>query len=308
MSLSDLLTEAIEEQENSIPFNRLSVYNRLLDFRNYLIDNLKGNSVSSNFSKIKTFYRYNRINIPFIPPINSKALVKYDVISFDDLLTKEEIIKAFEIADEPIKSWILVLASSGCSRLEAKSLTNEILYRGTYSDHRKDDFSDALKYLAGHDDVVCTCKLTRRKTDKPYYTFLNPETVQFIARTKLESGDFNPNNHLLDYSVDYVGRKFSFINDYLDLGYAGAYRRFRPHMLRKFNATYLNQVGDDLLDMEMIDCLHGRSKGTTREAYFKNNPYYLKLAYVRCMNNVSLFHTYTYEIADGKLRVYSKRH
>ena len=96
MSLSDLLAEAIEEQENSIPFNRLSVYNRLLDFRNYLIDNLKGNSVSSNFSKIKTFYRYNRIDIPFIPPINSKALVKYDAISFDDLLTKEEIIKAVE--------------------------------------------------------------------------------------------------------------------------------------------------------------------------------------------------------------------
>lgn len=201
-----------------------------------------------------------------------------------------------------------MLASSGCSRAEAKSLTNEILYTGTYSDHGKDDFRDALKYLASHDDVVCTCKLIRRKTDRPYYAFLNPETVQFIARAKLKNGDFNLNDPLLDYSPDYVGRKFRFINDCLGLGRAGAYRRFRPHMLRKFNATYLNQVGDDLLDMDMVDSLHGRSKGTTREAYFKNNPHYLKLAYVRCMNNVSLFHTYTYEIADGKLCVYSKRH
>ena len=31
------------------------------------------------------------------------------------------------------------------------------------------------------------------------------------------------------------------------------------------------------------------SKGTTRDAYFKNDFDYLKLAYVKCMNNVSLF-------------------
>lgn len=37
--------------------------------------------------------------------------------------------------------------------------------------------------------------------------------------------------------------------------------------------------------------LQERSKGIARETYYKNNHDYLKLAYIKCMNNVSLFHT-----------------
>ncbi len=39
MSLSDLLAEAIADQENCVPLNRLKLYGRLMSFRQFLIDN-----------------------------------------------------------------------------------------------------------------------------------------------------------------------------------------------------------------------------------------------------------------------------
>lgn len=117
--------------------------------------------------------------------------------------------------------WIYVMLSSGSSRSEAKSMTNKTFYDGTFEYHKCDSFQDALIYLSGSDDVVCTCRLTRKKTDKPYYTFLNSETVQFIAKNKLKNNDFSLDASLLYGSLDYVDRKFRFINDYLNLGCAG---------------------------------------------------------------------------------------
>lgn len=309
-SLTSLLAEAITEQENHVPQNRLKLYTRLMSFRQFLIDNYTGNTISSNFSKIKTFYRYNHVTLPFIPPLNNKFLKRNPYLSYDDLLTKKEIKKALKIADDNIRMWIYVLLSSGTSKHEAQTITNQLFYEGTFEYHRKNNFKDALNYLSKSDNTVCTCKLLRQKTDKPYYTFLNPEAVQFIAKTKLKNNDYNLNSPLLSGSSDYVGRKFRFINDYLDLGFAGGYRRFRPHMLRKFHATHLNQgthKKHNLMDMEIIDSLHGRGKNTTRETYFKDNPYFLKLEYIRCMDNISLYHKYSYKIHNNKVTVYSKK-
>ena len=308
MSLTRLLGEAICEQEKHIPENRLGLYDRLMDFRQYLICKYIGNTITSTLSKIKTFYKYNRITLPSTPPVNTKCITKNPCISYDDLLTKSEIRKALMIADDDVSMWIRVMISSGSSLDESVSLTNRILYDGTLQYHKKDNMEDALRVLAERDDVVCTCKLTRKKTDKPYYTFLNPETVQFIAQAKLKDCDFNLDNPLLKHSPDYVGRKFRFINDYLQLGYAGGYRRFRPHMLRKFNATHLNQGSHkEFLGMDIVDNLHGRGKGATREAYFKDNPEVLKLSYIRCMNNISLYHRYSHEMVDGEVIVCAEK-
>ena len=54
MSLTQLLDEAVFEQENFVPLNQLSLFNRIMDFRNYLINNYKANSVKSIITKIKT--------------------------------------------------------------------------------------------------------------------------------------------------------------------------------------------------------------------------------------------------------------
>lgn len=307
LSLCELLDEAIREQENNVPENRLRIYDRIMDFRNFLIENYTGNTISNSISKIKTFYHYNRVRIPFIPPLNRKAIRKNDAIAFDELLTKEELKSALEIADDELKLWILVMVSSGSTRRDAKSMTNRTLFEGTMAYHGKDNFPDALKYLSRKDNVVCTCRLVRSKTDTPYYTFLNPECVQRIAKVKLKQEDFDMAGPLLKYELNHVNYKFKMLNDYLGFGDVGGYAKLRPHMLRKFNATYLSQGSADsiLKGMELVDLIQGRGKNRTREAYFKDNPEILKLEYIKVMSNVSLYRRYDYKMVKDKVKVIS---
>jgi integrase len=308
MSLCELLDEAISEQEQQLPINRLSIYDRILSFRDFLTENSKGTTPYTSESKIKTFYRYNRVEVPFIPPLNVRAVKRNGLIGFEDLPTKDELRLALEFADDNMKLWILVLLSSGSSRADAKSITNRTFFEGTKSYHNKDSFPDALEYLAGCDDVVCTCRLFRQKTNKPYYTFLNPECVQEIARVKLKQKDFDLDTPLLKYTLSHINYKFKLLNDYLGFGEVSGSVRLRPHMLRKFHASYLNQssLEDDLLNMDDVDVLHGRRRNKTRESYFKENPEYLKLKYVRVMDNVSLYHKYDYEVVDGRIVIFPR--
>ncbi len=308
MSLCDLLAEAITEQENHTPENRLSIYDRIISFRDYLTKNHIGNTITDSISKIKTFYHYNRVAIPFIPSLNSKYVNKNDLISFEDLPTKDELRLAMQFADDELKMWILVIISSGASRCEAKSMTNRTLFEGTRAYHKKDNFHDALKYLARNNNVVCTCNLIRQKTDKPYYTFLNPECVQRIAKIKLKQKDFNLDAPLLKYNLNHVNHKFKKLNDYLGFGEVAGYARLRPHMLRKFNSTHLTQGSFEgyLLGMGSVDLLHGRGKNRTRQSYFKDNPDFLKFEYIKAMSNISLYRKYDYNIVNGRVKVISK--
>lgn len=308
MSLSDLLTEAVNEQEIRVPVNKLSIYDRIITFRNHLIENSVGNTISNSVSKIKTFYMYNRIHIPFIPPLNTKSIQKNDIIGFKDLPTKDELRMALEFADDNLALWILVMISSGMPRSEAKSMTNEMFFNGTEEFHKKDDFRDAMKYLSRKNNAFCTCDLIRQKTDKPYHTFLSPECVQRIAKVKLKQNDYDLENPLLKYEPNYVNHKFKTLNDYLNLGNAGGFARLRPHMLRKFHSTYLNQgtINSKQLSMDNIDSLHGRGKNKTRETYFKDNPDYLKLEYVKAMDNVSLYHRYDWKVVNGRIKIFAR--
>lgn len=308
MSLCDLLAEAITEQEMRIPENKLSIYDRIISFRNHMVGNYVGNTITNSISKIKTFYHYNRVCLPFIPPLNSKSIKRNDVISFADLPTKDEIRLALDFADDNLKLWILTIISSGMTRAEAKSITNGMFFDWTRQYHKKDNFEDAMKYLSRKNNVVCTCNLIRQKTDKPYYTFLNPECVQRIAKIKRKQNDYELEDSLLKYEVNHVTDKFRSLNDYLGLGEVGGYARLRPHMLRKFHSTHLNQGSllDGQLSMDEIDILHGRGKNKARESYFKDNPEFLKFEYIKVMNNVSLYRRYDWKIVNGKVKVTSK--
>lgn len=307
MSLSELLREAISEQESRVPENQLSIYDRIISFRNYMVENYIGNTIINSMSKIKTFYHYNRVHLPFIPPLNLKSIRKNDVISFEDLPNKDDLRLALKYADDDLKLWISVMLSSGIARNEAKSITNEMFFNWTWHYHKKESFEDAMKYLSRKKNVVCTCNLIRKKTDKPFYTFLNPECVRMIAKVKLKQEDFDMSTPLLKYELNHVNYKFKLLNDYLGFGDVGGYAKLRPHMLRKFNATYLSQGCADakLNGMDLVDLIQGRGKNKTREAYYKDNPENLKLEYIKVMSNVSLYYKYDYKISKGKVKVIS---
>ena len=131
--------------------------------------------------------------------------------------------------------------------------------------------------------------------------------MQKIDEIKLKQKDFNPSDSLLGYNINYVNYKFKLLNDRLGLGKSGGFPRLRPHMLRKFHSTHLNQESPyQKLGMDEIDLLHGCGKNRTRESYFKDNPEYLKLEYIKVMDNISLYHTYDWKAVNGKVKVISK--
>lgn len=134
-----------KEQENHVPENRLSIYNRIVSFRSCLVENYTANTVANSISKIRTFYRYNRIRLPFIPPLNSNALARNGIISFADLPTKDEFRRALKASDDNIALWILVILSSGMTRAEAKSISNGMFFRWTEEHHKKADFKKAME-------------------------------------------------------------------------------------------------------------------------------------------------------------------
>ena len=67
-SIEKLVEEALNEQTERIPEHQLSLYDRLLDYRNYLMKGNIGGTVSKYFQIIKTIYKRNRVTIPYLPP------------------------------------------------------------------------------------------------------------------------------------------------------------------------------------------------------------------------------------------------
>ena len=111
------------------------------------------------------------------------------------------------------------------------------------------------------------------KTSQPiYYDDLNAYPQQ---RENIKNTD-----KLFKLHERYFSMLFANVNDTLQLGNKGEYKRFRPHMLRKFHASQLYIAG---MDMTKIDALQGRGKTKTHKAYFKDSPSFLKEEYIKCL-------------------------
>lgn len=304
-SIEKLVEEALNEQTERIPEHQLSLYDRLLDYRNYLMEGNIGGTVSKYFQIIKTIYKRNRVTIPYLPPLNIKSVKRNPYISFNDILTKEEIRNAISIANPQVQIRMMAMATGGYSNEETKNFTNRQFIEDLYPYHQEDDPVEALHKLSKMDNVIWETKLIRQKTKKPYYGFVNPETTQAIARLKLKE-DFDLDKPLFKYNKIYFARLLKEINDTLQLGTAGGYSKLSAHALRRFNATYLKGLdltAEESMRLSDIDELQGRGKTNTQDAYIKTNPLKQKLLYAKYMNNVSLYNQYTYHIGEDDIIV-----
>ena len=70
-----------------------------------------GGTISKYFQIIKTIYKRNRVTIPYIPPLNIKSIKRNPYISFNDILTKEEIKNAISIANPQVQIRMMAMAT-----------------------------------------------------------------------------------------------------------------------------------------------------------------------------------------------------
>ena len=162
--------------------------------------------------------------------------------------------------------------------------------KATYPFHRKNDIIEALLILKDLDNVIPTFKLKREKTNKYYYTFCTPEAVDKIVEylltdrvETLEDGtlkliNLSDDDKLFDKEENYIPVAYYRYNDQFNFGQASdGFNRFRSHMMRKFHSNHLRKSGMSESD---IDALQGRTKSTTRAAYFLDDPTVLLKKYV----------------------------
>ena len=284
MSLSELLKEAENDEENGVRWKNRKIKQRLLNFRVFLQRHYLISTVKVHFQRILTIYRHFEIEIHNLPPINLKNTNKLKPIMFEDLPTKEIIKDAVNITNPIMKAIILFISSSGCARQETLNITIQDFIDATSEYHNSDDIYEIITILIKRNDVIPTFKLKRQKTNKFYFTFCSPEAVSFIldyliiSKRKLRNED-----KLFKTNLDYLNSYFNEINETLNLGKIRKYNRFRSHMLRKFHASSLLNDG---MSKDDVNSIQGKSKNRTDEAYFYDDPDKLKRKYITHMNAV----------------------
>ena len=140
--------------------------------------------------------------------------------------------------------------------------------------------------LEDNEDIVPTFNVRRQKTDKYYVTYCSPEAVIAINSYLLSREDeLKPTSPLFKIHENYLTRSFERINDDLNLGWKGNFRRFRSHMLRKFHASALYNDG---MTRDNVNDLQGKAKNKTDDAYFMTNPEDLKYEYIKHLPAVTI--------------------
>lgn len=305
-SLPVLLDEALKEQDNNIPLRKTKLKKRLLEFRNYLQKGeISQRSMQTYVSKVQTFYRNFEVEIPQLPAMTYNN--EY-ITSYTDLPTQEQILTVCNMVDVHLRAVILFQVSSGSAKAETLSLTVKQFFEGIQEytnipfEKDKDTLRSILESLDfSNAEIIPQFYLTRIKTKKWYYTYCTPEAAEAITESlllRLENCNNNLKekytgshhnktkdfleNRLFNYSSSLLLSRYQEINDSMGWGFKGKFRFFRSHVLRKYNASNIGMVSDD------IDAIQGRSKNAVHEAYIKTNPRELKERYKKHMWRVAI--------------------
>ena len=281
MTIEELLEEAQNEEKKQIPLKDRTLKKRLIDFRNYLLNSeLSTKTARTYFSKIKAYYRHYEIEIPILPKVS------YDITyetNYLDLPKHSDIKKAIEESSLLMKAIILFMISSGTAKAETLSLTIDTFIKATEEYHNGGTIKNILKELETKKQIVPTFYLKRIKTNKFYYTFCTNEATQCIIKYLKTRSNLKLEDKLFYINDSSLSLKFRQINDSQGWGFKGKYRFFRPHALRKFNASNIG------LSREYVDLIQGRGKDELYNTYIKTNPKKLKKIYESAMHNVEIF-------------------
>lgn len=278
LTMVELLSEAENEENQGIRWGKRKLRKRLLEFRTYLANKgFKKNYVKNTFSKILTIYRHFGYEIHSLPRLSDRNITQSPTISVKDLPNKEIIRSVLEISSVQMRALVLFMSSSGCARQETLNITVQDFIDATSEYHSCSDIYEVLDKLKGRDDIIPIFKLKRQKTNKYYHTFCSPEATSEIINY-LSSVNYILDNRLPLFPLHKVTviRYFEDVNDKLRLGKSGTYNRFRSHMLRKFHASSLRNDG---MSLDEINSMQGKSRNSTDESYFFDDPIKLREKY-----------------------------
>ena len=273
------LTQQYYKEEDDIVWKKRTLKQHLIQYRNHLYNTFLPNTARIYFGKLLTILRHMELELGTLPKLNNKNNNEIQPITHEDLPTKEELENAYGIANPVMKAIILFISSSGCARKECMNLTvKDYLEANDIKIIDKPVKSLLLKV----DGCFVPCfKIKRQKTNKYYFTYCSPQANTEILEYLINRDNLTLESPVFDLNYYYWNTYFDEINTKLEMGTARKYNRFRSHMLRKYHASTLYNDGMGITD---IDDLQGRSKDSTHQSYFMEDPNLLKKKYLTHMN------------------------
>ena len=224
-TLKELLKEAEKEEDQNIKWKHRKLKNRLIQYRQYLIENYSKKSINTYFSPIIMIYNYYEIELQPLPKIDTRRLKQSPPISYKDLPDKDVIRAALNIASPVMKPLILFMASSGCAKAETLNLTIQDYINATREYHNTNNIYQVIDTLNQIEDVIPTWEILRVKTNKYYTTYSSPESVHAINNYLVSRKDpLTPDKKLFKIGNTTFTLNFEEINDELGLGYIGKYQ------------------------------------------------------------------------------------
>ena len=291
LTLTELIEEADQEEEDQIRMKRRKIKTRLIEYQTYLKSQEYSKTyIKGNITLVKIFYGHYEIETPKLPPLNLKTTYHE---RYEDIPTKKQIQEALETAPKIMhKAMILFMISSGSSRMETTMLKVNDFIDATKDYHSNGSIRNILNELENQDDIIPLFKMTRAKTDYPYYTCCSPEASSMIVRHLKKEKSVRLNDRIFKLDLDSVSRFFSRINDKNGWGKKGnGFRLFHPHALRKFNTTAIE-------DMGFANTIQGRRPDPITEAYFKHNPKRIKEKYLEHLPKLTINETIVNKVDD----------
>lgn len=296
-TLTQLLDEADEEEENRIRLKRRKITKNMKEFRNSLIEKkYSKSSIRTYMSNIKSFYSHHEIEIPNLPKVQIKE--EYHE-SYEDIPKKEHIKEALEAtANLQYKALILFMSSSGTARNEAINLKIQDFIYATKEYHNKKNIEEVIKELEEKNDIVPLWKIKRIKTDHLYYTCCSPEATKAMIKHLKKREKLNNDDKIFNIIPKSIDEFFRRINKKLGWKKKGnGIYFFHSHALRKFNATMIEDVG-------FANAIQGRLADSITEAYFKHNPKRIKDKYMEHLPKLTIEETEVNIIDDeGKKEI-----
>lgn len=273
------LIQSYYKEEEIIVWKKRTLKQHLITYRNYLYNTFLPNTAKIYFGKILTILRHLELELGQLPKLNNKNNNELPPITYEDLPSKREIENAYNIASPVMKAVILFQTSSGCARRESLNITVRD-YLTANNVKITDKPVKSLLLQVDRNNIPCF-KIKRQKTNKYYFTYCSPQANQEILEYLINRDNLTLESPMFDTNLYYWNKWFAEINDKLEMGTARKFNRFRSHMLRKYHASTLYNNGMSITD---IDDLQGRSKDSTHQSYFMEDPLLLKKKYEEHMD------------------------
>lgn len=292
LSLSKLLQEAEEEENRQIPLRNRKIKQRLLTFKQFLIDkNYAVSSINLNMMKIKSIYYFYDFEVP--KSITTLKDTTYKTIN--DIPSLDDVKLAIENTNNTkLQAIILFAVSSGCARREILNLTVNDFIIATKKYHNSTNISDIIEILLYCDEAIPLFSILRQKTNKPYYCCCSTEAVKKICvmlKERLNKKEINPEDKLFEVSKTNLSLMFANLNDKLNFGFVNYARYFRIHSLR---TRFQTELAKARVDSNYYEHMVGHKLNPIQETYIQIDPETVREVYKSVVNNLSVYHKVNY--------------